>query len=81
MIFLFKIMIIRMFATLDKAKPHIESIRGLNLAVVACTTVQVSRMPWWLWPQPVGHNLLYGVWTDMGLCIYCTYYSCETCKM
>jgi hypothetical protein len=41
-------MIMRMFATLDKATPDIESIRGLNLAAVTCTTVQVSRVPWWL---------------------------------
>jgi hypothetical protein len=42
-----KITIMRMFATLDKAKPDIESIRGLNLAAVTCTTVHVSRVPWW----------------------------------
>jgi hypothetical protein len=29
---------------LDKAKPCIESIRGLNLAVVKHTTVQVTRL-------------------------------------
>jgi hypothetical protein len=34
-----------MFATLDKAKPDIESIRGLNLAAVKHTTVQVTRLP------------------------------------
>jgi hypothetical protein len=28
---------------LDKARPHTENIRGLNLAVVMCTTVQVSK--------------------------------------
>jgi hypothetical protein len=39
----FKIMVMRMFSTLDKAKPDIESIRGLNLAAVTCTTVQVSK--------------------------------------
>jgi hypothetical protein len=33
----------RMFATLDKAKPDTESVRGLNLAAVTCTTVQVSK--------------------------------------
>jgi hypothetical protein len=33
----------RMFAILDKAKPDIGSIRGLNLAAVMCTTVQVSK--------------------------------------
>jgi hypothetical protein len=36
------------FATLEKAKPDLESIRGLNLAAVMCMTVQVSRVPWWL---------------------------------
>jgi hypothetical protein len=36
----------KMFVTLDKAKPDIENIRGLNLAVVMCTTVQVSELPW-----------------------------------
>jgi hypothetical protein len=34
----------RMIATLDKAKPDIENIRGLNLAAVMCMTVQVSRL-------------------------------------
>jgi hypothetical protein len=33
---------------LDKAKPDTESIRDLNLAAVMCTTVQVSRVLWWL---------------------------------
>jgi hypothetical protein len=33
---------------LDKAKPDTENIRGLNLAAVMCTTVQVSRLPWYL---------------------------------
>jgi hypothetical protein len=34
----------KMFATLDKAKPDTENIRGLNLAVAMCTTVQVFRV-------------------------------------
>jgi hypothetical protein len=34
-----------MFAVLDKAKPDIENIRGLNLAVVKLATVQVTRLP------------------------------------
>jgi hypothetical protein len=34
----------KMFATLDKAKPDTENIRGLNLAAVMCMTVQVSRL-------------------------------------
>jgi hypothetical protein len=38
----------KMFATLDKARPDIENIRGLNLAAVICTTVQASRLPWYL---------------------------------
>jgi hypothetical protein len=32
----------QLFITLDKAKPDTENIRGLNLAVVMCMTVQVS---------------------------------------
>jgi hypothetical protein len=35
----------KMFATLDKAKPDTGNIRGLNLAAVVCMTVEVSRMP------------------------------------
>jgi hypothetical protein len=35
----------KMLAILDKAKPDIESIRGLNLAAVKRTTVQVTRLP------------------------------------
>jgi hypothetical protein len=31
-----------MFAILDKAKPHTENIRGLDMAAVTCTTVQRS---------------------------------------
>jgi hypothetical protein len=38
-----KIMKMKMFVTLDKARPHTESVRGLNLAAVMCTTVQVSN--------------------------------------
>jgi hypothetical protein len=33
----------KMFPTLDKARPHTENIRGSNLAAVTCTTVQVSK--------------------------------------
>jgi hypothetical protein len=39
----------KMYAILDKAKPHTENRKGLNLAAVICTTVQVSRLP--LWPE------------------------------
>jgi hypothetical protein len=41
-----KIIKMKMFATLDKEKPDTENIRGLNLAAVMCTTVQVSRLSW-----------------------------------
>jgi hypothetical protein len=34
----------KMFATLDKAKPDTENISGLNLEAVMCTTVQVPRL-------------------------------------
>jgi hypothetical protein len=36
----------KMFATLGKAKPDIENIRGLNLVAVMCTTLQVSKLSW-----------------------------------
>jgi hypothetical protein len=29
----------------DKAKPDIANVRGLNLAVVKLTTVQVTKLP------------------------------------
>jgi hypothetical protein len=35
-----KIMIMRMFATLDKAKPITENISGLNLAAIKLTAIQ-----------------------------------------
>jgi hypothetical protein len=34
-----------MFAEQDKAKLVIENIRGLNLAAVKLTTVQVTKLP------------------------------------
>jgi hypothetical protein len=37
-------MITKMFVILGKVKPDIESIRGLNLAMVKHTTVQVTRL-------------------------------------
>jgi hypothetical protein len=37
------------FAILDKTKPDTGNTRGLNLAAVMFTTVQVSRLP--LWPE------------------------------
>jgi hypothetical protein len=36
----------KMVATLDKVKPDTENIRGLNLAAVMCTTIQVCRLSW-----------------------------------
>jgi hypothetical protein len=33
------------FAAQDKANPETEDIRGLNLAVVKLTTVQVTKLP------------------------------------
>jgi hypothetical protein len=33
------------FAAQDKAKPDIENIRGLNLAVVKLMTIQVIKLP------------------------------------
>jgi hypothetical protein len=40
----YKIMIPKMFAPLDKPMPVTENIRGLNLAAVKHTTVQVTRL-------------------------------------
>jgi hypothetical protein len=40
-----QIMRTNMFAVYDKVKPDIENIRGLNLAVVKPTTVQVTKLP------------------------------------
>jgi hypothetical protein len=39
----YKIMKMQMFVTLDKANRGTGNIRGLNLAAVSNTTVQVSR--------------------------------------
>jgi hypothetical protein len=36
---------VAMFAILDKAKPDTGNTRGLNLAAVKRTTVQVTRLP------------------------------------
>jgi hypothetical protein len=35
---------VQMFATLDKASPDTGNIRGLNLAAVKHTTVEVTRL-------------------------------------
>jgi hypothetical protein len=34
----------QMFATLDKANPDTGNIKGLNLAAVKHTTIQVTRL-------------------------------------
>jgi hypothetical protein len=39
-----KIIIIQMFAIPDKEKPKTKSMRGLNLAAVKCTIVQVTEL-------------------------------------
>jgi hypothetical protein len=41
----YKTVILNIFATLDEAKPETENVRGLNLAAVKHTTVQVTRLP------------------------------------
>jgi hypothetical protein len=61
-----------MFAIMGMAKPITETIRGLYLAAVTYTTVQVPRLPWWLELRLIGHNLLYLAWTDRGL-VYSVY--------
>jgi hypothetical protein len=40
----YKLMKMKMYAILDKTKLHTENIKGLNLATVIYTTVQVSRL-------------------------------------
>jgi hypothetical protein len=57
-----------MYATLDKAKPNTEIVRGLDLAVVKLTTIEVVAKLSGIW-----HNLLY--WTDRGtVYVVCMYY-------
>jgi hypothetical protein len=57
----------QIFAILDKAKPGTENTRGLNLAAVRRTTVQVTMPP--LYPElhKIGDDLLFSEWTDRGL--------------
>jgi hypothetical protein len=57
---------IQMFAILDKMKPNTKYIRGLNLAVVNNTTVQVTRLPLKRELPKVGDDLLFPAWTDKG---------------
>jgi hypothetical protein len=55
----YKIMKMQMFATMDKANPDTGNIRGLNLAAVKHTTVQVTRLPLQQELPMTGHDLLY----------------------
>jgi hypothetical protein len=54
-----RIVKMQMFATLYKAKPDTGNIRGLILAAVKHTTVQVTRLPLWRELLKIGHDLLY----------------------
>jgi hypothetical protein len=60
-----------MFVILGKVKPGIESIKGLNLAVVKHTTAQVTRLSEQKLLE-IGQNLLYWAWTDRGT-VYIVY--------
>jgi hypothetical protein len=42
----FIIMKMKIFAIFGKVKPDVENTRHLNLVVVTCMTVQVSKLPW-----------------------------------
>jgi hypothetical protein len=55
----YKIMKMKMFATLDKAKPNTGNVRGLNLAAFKHTTVQMTRLPLQRKLLKLGHDLLY----------------------
>jgi hypothetical protein len=52
-------MIMKMLAILDREKPDTENIRGLNLAAVRRTTVQVTRLLFWGKLLEIEHNPLY----------------------
>jgi hypothetical protein len=41
----YKIIIIKIFVQQDKAKPNIGNIKGLKLAAVKSTNVQVTKLP------------------------------------
>jgi hypothetical protein len=51
-------MTMKVFA-LDKARPDVENIRGLNLAAVRHMTVQVTRLLLEQELLMIGHDLLY----------------------
>jgi len=48
----------KLFATLDEAKPNSRNIRGLNWTAVKRTTVQVSGLPLYYSIGQLGHDLL-----------------------
>jgi hypothetical protein len=48
-----------MFATLDKVNPDTGNIRGLNMAAVKKTTVQVTRLLLQQELLMIGYDLLY----------------------
>jgi hypothetical protein len=48
----------KMFATLDKAKPDTENIRSFNLAAIKHTTAQATRLPLKQELLTIGHCLL-----------------------
>jgi hypothetical protein len=59
-------MVMKMFATLDKGTPVLESKKGLNLVAVTFTIAQVSRLP-----GGFSHNQE-RAWSDEGL-VYIAY--------
>jgi hypothetical protein len=58
-----------MYMVMDKEKPGIGSKRGLNLAVVRPTTVQLTAVSEWL--HMIGHNLLHKPALTGNLCMPC----------
>jgi hypothetical protein len=56
-----------MYVQLDKEKPAIGSIRGLNLAAVTPTTVQLTEISEYL--HKLRHNLLHKTALTGNLCI------------
>jgi hypothetical protein len=68
-----------MYLVLDKKKPGIRLIRGLNLAAVRPTTIQLSAVSEKF--HKLRHNLLHGPELTGNLCITCinvTQYSAVT---
>jgi hypothetical protein len=52
---------------LDNVKRDTENIKGLCLATVRRTTVQVAKLLLYLEQLLKGHNLLHLTWADRGL--------------